>query len=268
MRGLSFERFGVADAPVLVCVHGFLGVAEDWRGFAEALPDRQVVAVSLPGHDGEAPGGFGERLIATMDGLGLRSAGLVGYSLGGRLGLRAVLDFPERFPFFVGVSTTGGLEDERERSERMAADRALAERLGTCDSAAIEFFLREWWGLPVFNSPKRSVAGLEEFVEIRRRHDPKLLAECLVLWSPGVLPSLWDRLPGYPGRAMLVAGECDVRYSLLAERMAGAFRFGSREILPGCGHRVLEEDPERLARYVSEFLESANFVIGRTSLAD
>jgi 2-succinyl-6-hydroxy-2,4-cyclohexadiene-1-carboxylate synthase len=266
MRSLRFESYGQVSGPVLVCVHGFLGCAKDWRGFAEALPDWRVIAVLLPGHDGESPGDFDGRLMATLDGLGVRSAGLVGYSMGGRLGLRVALDFPERFPFFVGVSTTAGLEEGRE--ERLAADRLLAERLRGCDARGFEIFLREWWGLPVFESPKRSAEGFKEFLASRRGHDPRWLAECLEVWSPGVLPSLWDRLPGYPGRAMLVAGECDVRYSLLAERMAGAFRFGSREILPGCGHRVLEEDPERLARYVSEFLESANFGIGRTSLAD
>jgi 2-succinyl-6-hydroxy-2,4-cyclohexadiene-1-carboxylate synthase len=266
MRGLRFECYGPADGPALVCVHGFLGCAQDWRGFAEAVPDWQLIAVSLPGHDGEPPADFGAGLLATLNWLGVPSAGLVGYSMGGRLGLKVVLDFPERFPFFVGVSTTAGLEEGRE--ERLAADRALAERLRGCDARGFEIFLREWWGLPVFDSPKRSAKGLEEFLASRLGHDPRLLAECLEVWSPGVLASLWQLLPGYPGRALLVAGACDEKYARLAERMAGAFRSGTSEILPDCGHRILEEDAEGLARCVSRFLEAANFGIGRTSQAD
>ena len=266
MEGLNFSQFGPADGSALVCVHGFLGCAKDWRGFAEALPGWRVIAVVLPGHDGEPPGDFGARLTAMLDGLGVRSAGLAGYSMGGRLGLRVALDFPERFPVFVGVSTTAGLEEGR--AERLAADRLLAERLRCCDAEGFETFLREWWGLPVFESPKRSEEGLEKFLASRSRHDPRWLAECLEVWSPGMLSPLWERLPEYPGRALLVAGACDAKYSRLAERMAGAFRFGASEILPDCGHRILEEDPEGLARVFSRFAGAANFGIGRTSRAD
>jgi 2-succinyl-6-hydroxy-2,4-cyclohexadiene-1-carboxylate synthase len=204
--------------------------------------------------------------MAMLDGLGVRSAGLAGYSMGGRLGLRVVLDFPERFPVFVGVSTTAGLEEGR--AERLAADRLLAERLRCCDAEGFETFLREWWGLPVFESPNRTDEGLQEFLASRLRNDPRLLAECLEVLSPGILPPLWERLPEYPGRALLVAGACDAKYARLAERMAGAFQFGTSEILPDCGHRILEEDPEGLARVFSRFAGAANFGIGRTSRAD
>lgn len=268
MRGLTFERYGRPDARALVCLHGFMGSPLDWRAFAEALPDWQVVAVALPGHDGHAPVDFGSRLIATMDALGLVQAGLVGYSLGGRLGLAAALDYPNRFPVFVGVSTTAGLEEDHERLVRLSSDQLLAERLRNCDSAGFEIFLREWRNLPVFDSPRRNSDGLEQFVASRRAQDPRLVAECLESWSPGALPSLWGRLSEYPGRALLVAGECDQNYSRIAERMARGFRLGSQVTLAGCGHRILEEDSEGLARCVSRFVETANFGIGRTARAD
>ena len=80
-------------------------------------------------------------------------------------------------------------------------------------------------------------------------------------WSPGVLPAHWSELPAYPGSALLLAGECDAKYSLLARRMAESFRSAKTQILPSCGHRLLEEAPLELARAVVDFLP-ANFGIG------
>jgi 2-succinyl-6-hydroxy-2,4-cyclohexadiene-1-carboxylate synthase len=262
MRVLDFERVGAEGGPALICLHGFMGGTGDWHSFAENLPSCEVISVMLPGHDGHRPGDFSERLIATLDALGRPSGVLVGYSLGGRLGLRAALEFPERFPVFVGVSTTAGLEGDLERRARFVADQKLADRLRACDSEGFEEFLSEWWNLPVFDSPYRKTEAFEGFLSSRRRLDPNLLADCLELWSPGVLSSLWSDLAGYPGRALLVAGECDGKYSRLAERMAAALRSGGNEILAGCGHRILEENPEGLARCVAGFLEATNFGIG------
>ena len=80
-----------------------------------------------------------------------------------------------------------------------------------------------------------------------------------------VLPPLWNNLPGYPGPALLLAGEADAKYSLLGRRMAEAFRSAQTQILPGCGHRLLEEAPRELAQAAAEFLPT-NFGIGPSPL--
>ena len=72
---------------------------------------------------------------------------------------------------------------------------------------------------------------------------------------------MWRELPDYPGSALLLAGESDSKYSLAACRMSEAFRSAQTQILPGCGHRLLDEAPQDLAHSVAEFLP-ANFGIG------
>ena len=263
MDALKFQIFGSKGGSALVCLHGFLGTGADWLPFAEEIlrlrPDVQILLPDLPGH-GESvsipPENFVERLVATLDSAAIPRAALAGYSLGGRLALSVALSQPDRFPAFLGISTTAGIESPEERKSRREADAQLATRLR---QDSFESFLRDWWNLPIFDSPKKKSPA--EFLTSRSTQNPAVLAEVLEKWSPGVLPSLWKELPSYPGDAFLLAGDADAKYSLLARRMAESFRSAITQILPGCGHRLLVEAPLELARAVADFLP-ANFRIG------
>jgi len=263
MDALKFQILGSKGAPALVCLHGFLGTGSDWLPFAEEIlrlrPDVQILLPDLPGH-GESvsipPENFVECLVATLDSAAIPHAALAGYSLGGRLALSAALSRPDRFPVFLGISTTAGIESPEERKSRREADAQLAMRLR---QDSFESFLRDWWNLPIFDSPKKKSPA--EFLACRSTQNPAVLAEVLEKWSPGVLPSLWNELPSYPGDALLLAGEADSKYSLLARRMAESFRSAKTQILPGCGHRLLDEAPLEIARAAVDFLP-ANFGIG------
>jgi 2-succinyl-6-hydroxy-2,4-cyclohexadiene-1-carboxylate synthase len=263
MDALKFQILGQKRGPALVCLHGFLGTCADWLPFAEEIlrlrPDVQILLPDLPGH-GESVSipteNFVERLAATLDSAAITRAALAGYSLGGRLALSAALSQPDRFPAFLGISTTAGIDSPEERKSRREADAQLAMRLR---QDSFESFLHDWWNLPIFDSPKKKSPA--EFLACRSTQNPAVLAEVLEKWSPGFLPSLWDELPAYPGNALLFAGEADSKYSLLARRMAESFRSAKTQILPGCGHRLLEEAPLELARAVADFLP-VNFRIG------
>ena len=263
METLKFQTLGPKCGPALVCLHGFLGTCFDWIPFAQELqrlrPDIQILLPDLPGH-GESvsisPQNFTARICETLNAAGISRAALAGYSLGGRLALAAAIEHPQRFPAFIGISTTAGIENPNERNARCEADAKLAQRLR---EESFESFLRDWWSLPIFESPKKTL--VDEFLASRLTQNPAALAEVLEAWSTGFLPAQWSELHTYSGSALLLAGECDAKYSLLARRMAESFRSAKTEILPACGHRLLEEAPLELARAAVEFLR-ANFGIG------
>ena len=263
MAPLKFQNLGPAGGPVLVCLHGFLGSANDWLPFTDEFqrlrPDFQILLPDLPGHGKSVSiplDDFVERLVTTMDSAGISRAALAGYSLGGRLALAAALSRPERFCAFIGISTTAGLESVEERNSRREADFNLAARLR---EDSFESFLRDWWSLPIFDSPKKKNSA--DFLASRSTQNAAALAEVLKKWSPGVLPPLWNDLPAYPRDALLLAGEADSKFSLIARRMAESFRSAKTQILPGCGHRLLDEAPLELARAVADFMPT-NFGIG------
>ena len=97
-----------AGAPV-VLLHGFMETSESWAeaGYVDRLlrTGRQVVFVDCRGHgasgkprDAAAYGGDkrASDVVAVLDALCIRTADLVGYSMGGLIALATALRFPER----------------------------------------------------------------------------------------------------------------------------------------------------------------------------
>ena len=262
MGRLKFHTRGTGGR-VLLCLHGFLGEGSDWEKFAESFlahsPQWQVVLIDLPGHSDEEVGWicpaadeFSQSLRDLVAAEGWGKAAIAGYSLGGRLGLHTALFFPEDFPVFIGISTTAGMEDEAERARRVDSDAALALRLRS--DANFPGFLREWWHQPVFASPARVGGDMDEFVTSRQRRDPVRMAACLETWSVGRMPSQWFGLPEYSGRALLLSGEADAKFTSAAVRMQAAFRNAEHHSIASAGHQLLEEKPQEVARAMDSFL--------------
>jgi 2-succinyl-6-hydroxy-2,4-cyclohexadiene-1-carboxylate synthase len=253
--GLKFRTLGTGSR-LLLCLHGFLGEGNDWEKFAEAFlehsPEWQLALIDLPGHSDEEVGWlcpaaaeFSQALCDLVAAEGWDKVAIAGYSLGGRLGLHTVLSFPEVFPFFIGISTTAGIDDEEERTRRVDSDAALAKRLRS--GADFAGFLREWWHQPVFASPARLVDDVENFLTSRQRRDPIRMAACLETWSSGRMPAQWSALPKYAGLALLLSGEVDTKYIATAERMQALFQNAEHLVVPEAGHQLLMEKPQEVA---------------------
>jgi 2-succinyl-6-hydroxy-2,4-cyclohexadiene-1-carboxylate synthase len=259
---LKFRTLGTGSR-LLLCLHGFLGEGSDWAEFADVFlthaPEWQVALIDLPGHCEEESGWicpsaneFAQSLQELVEAQGWGTAAVAGYSLGGRLGLHAALSFPATFPAFIGVSTTAGIEDEAERARRSGSDSALAARLRS--DVDFSAFLREWWYQPVFASPARDDDQVAEFVASRRRRDPLRMAACLESWSAGRLPSQWSTLSEYAGRALLLSGEADAKFTSAAVRMQSAFRCAEHCSVASAGHQLLVEKSREVAHAVAAFL--------------
>ena len=260
--GLKFRTLGTGSR-LLLCLHGFLGEGNDWEKFAEAFlehsPEWQLALIDLPGHSDEEVGWlcpaaaeFSQALCDLVAAEGWDKVAIAGYSLGGRLGLHTALSFPEVFPVFIGISTTAGIDDEEERTRRVDSDAALAKRLRS--GADFAGFLREWWHQPVFVSPARVGCDFENFLTSRQRRDPVRMAACLETWSVGRMPSQWSGLPEYSGRALLLSGEADAKFTSAAVRMQAAFRNAEHHSIASAGHQLLMEKPTEVARAMAAFL--------------
>ncbi|MCP4655592.1 MAG: alpha/beta fold hydrolase [bacterium] len=232
----------------IVALHGFTGAPESWDAVRSALaPGVGMICPPLVGHD---PGDAirSPTFEAEVDRLAGHAAGgveLAGYSQGGRLAVGLLVRHRRRFAAATLIGASPGLGSEAERRARRDADQKLARRL---EQEGIESFLDDWEKLPLFASQHHlPVAVLARQRTIRRRHRPEALARALRVLGLGRMPDYWPHLAELDLPVRLLVGELDAKFRCIAERMAELLPHGHLEVVPGVGHNLLLEAPERVA---------------------
>jgi 2-succinyl-6-hydroxy-2,4-cyclohexadiene-1-carboxylate synthase len=230
-------------AARLLFIPGFMQHGEAWRGVAELLPERYPS--TLLDHREHTYEGRLEEIAANGEG-----AVLAGYSLGGRLALRAALRDPGRYAGLVTVGTSAGIEDAAARAERGEADERLA---GWMEGRQIEDVVSVWERQPLFAD--QSDLLVEEQRAGRLSHDPLQLASLLRSAGQGALPPVWAELPRLDLPFLAIAGARDERYADAARRMAAVTPRGSAEVVEHAGHAPQLQRPEAVAELLLEFLD-------------
>jgi 2-succinyl-6-hydroxy-2,4-cyclohexadiene-1-carboxylate synthase len=233
---------------MLWCLHGFLGRGTDWDVLRAAwpadLPDLRTPELFAAGPRDASLVAFGERFageVAAVD----PSPMLLGYSLGGRLALHALLARPGLWRAAVIVSAHLGLPEAGTRDERRATDAAWAERFRIEDWTTL---LAEWNARDVFGGKAQPLARPES------AFSREALAEGLETWSVGNQADLRAELPRLSVPILWIAGAEDHRYVAQAE-LALAHGVDVRlAFAPGAGHRVPWEAPEWFAETVMAFI--------------
>ena len=232
---------------MVLFIPGFMQRGDAWRPVAELLPERYP-SVLLDHREHSFEGRLAEIADAASP-AGGKGAVLVGYSLGGRLALRAVLRDPGRYGGLVTVGATAGLDDPSLRSSRAEADDRLASWI---EMAPIEDVVSIWERQPLFAD--QSEALIEEQRPGRMSHDPAELAMLLRTAGQGVLEPVWHELLTLEVPVLAVAGARDEGYVRAAQRMADVAPRGRAAIVEDAGHAAHLQRPERVAELIAAFL--------------
>ena len=219
----------------LLLLHGFTATGRSWDPVRRLLDAQRYPDVAAPDlRAASIPAQVAELLQA-------QPYALAGYSMGGRIALHLALAQPELVKRLVLVSTTAGIEDPGERAERRAADERLAEEI---ERDGVEAFAERWAAGPLFAGQPPEVAAAAR--EDRLRHSAAELAATLRALGAGTMEPVWHRLGELTMPAVVVVGERDVKFRALGERLAGALPKGELVVVPGAGHAVHLEAPQRL----------------------
>ncbi len=229
----------------IVLLHGFAGTRRAWDPLARRLDHERYIplALDLPGHGEQAAAAPIDFAVCVQHVLARAPARfeLCGYSLGGRVALHVALHAPERISRLVLVSTSAGIEDDREREARRACDERLASEL---ESEPYERFIERWRTQPLFASDPPEVG--ERAREDQRRNSPRALARALRGIGTGQMEPLWTRLGSLAMPTVVLVGDRDEKFLALGRRMADALARGELVVLAG-GHRLPLENPAALA---------------------
>jgi haloalkane dehalogenase len=248
------------DAPVALLVHGYPESSYMWRAVLSALAEAgwRAIAPDLLGF-GDTPAdppATWERQVEAIErlrtGLGIERCALVVHDWGGLIGLRWACDHPE-VPTAIVISSTGFFSDGKWHG------MAQALRTEGQGEQLVEAIDRDGFGA-VLKQSSRGMKddALDEY--FKAYGDPERRRGQLELYRSGD----FEKLEPYEGKLAALGvpvlrlwGEDDP-----FAPVAGAKRFEAElpdtrlTVIEGAGHFVVEDEPERYAQEVVDFLRS------------
>lgn len=237
----------------IVAIHGFLGRATDWSPVETSLR-RSCPGVKFDTLDLFSPSkraefiGFKEwakKFNAAQKDRHAERNVLVGYSLGGRLALAAVLDKPGLWDDVVLISSHLGLSDPKARAERLAHDEKWAQK-----------FLHNPWDqvMAEWNAQKVFVGSTEPVCSEKDFSRP-VLASALRAFSLGNQDLEPEKIRALRTKIHLMVGDKDEKYLAVYEQLWAQGFVADATLVENAGHRVLFDQPERIAQKLVEHLK-------------
>ena len=195
------------------------------------------------------------QVAGALDALGIPQAHVLGYSMGGRVGLALCAWRPERVRSALLIGASAGLEEAGARAARRRQDEALAERI---EREGLERFVEWWMELPLFASQRRlGEAALARAREQRLSNRAHGLAQSLRGMGTGAQPALHARLPSLHVPILLVAGSLDAKFAAIASDLASRLPNAQAQLVPDAGHACHLEQPEAFLRIARRFFDAA-----------
>ncbi|MEV6777758.1 alpha/beta fold hydrolase [Streptomyces syringium] len=254
---LRYRSDGPEDAPVLV-----LGPAlgTTWHMWDRQVPELarhwRVLRFDLPGHGG-AParplgsvGDLTDRLLATLDGLGIERFGFAGCSIGGAVGADLALRHPGRLAALALVGT----------SARFGTAESWRQRGDTVRTSGLDPIARsapEAWFTPAFLAAQPAI--VEWAVQMVRTTDPLCyIAACQALAAFDIRDDLGRT--GSPA-LVLVGAEDQVAPPADARVLVAGIHDARLAVVPAASHLAPVEQPtavtDLLVRHFTTAWQSA-----------
>lgn len=179
---------------------------------------------------------------------------LMGYSLGGRLALHAIVRLPQIWKGAIVVSADPGLKSEAERTDCLQGDLNWGQRFL---AEPWDKLLREWDGQGVF-------AGYDNPVE---RHpttfDRHRICQLFDRFSKGRQANLSQRLAQLTQPPLLyVSGVDDPKYCAIGQTLANSCATVTHTTISHAAHRVPWDNPSSFATGVAKFIHHQNILSG------
>jgi 3-oxoadipate enol-lactonase len=246
---IGYKEKGSGDA--IIFLHGVGSDKSVWDGQLEYFSRKwRAISLDYPGYgDSDLPEGsltredIGRYLFGAMDGLGIKSAHVVGLSMGGVMALEMVRQQPAR-PRSLTLADTFAKHPDSDR---------ILERI---QKAMASMSMREFAQarVSVLVAPNASDALKQEVVETMAKIDKRTYAwSSVAVWTADYR----NDLPGIKIPTFIVVGEHDqVTPRALSEELHQGIPGSKLEIISGAGHIANRDTPDAFNRLVEEFIST------------
>jgi 2-succinyl-6-hydroxy-2,4-cyclohexadiene-1-carboxylate synthase len=227
----------------LIALHGFLGKPTDWNFFP--FPDLAAVDLFSFRH-WKNLWEWADQLNHHFSCSALSCPVLMGYSLGGRLALHALIRNPYFWKGAIIISAHPGLINPQDKEKRFAADLEWANR-----------FRNEEWDSLIQSWNGHGVLADEKFQFKRLELDYSRLDLAYVLEaaSLGQQEELREKISQLTIPILWIVGEQDHVYAQLARSIQLSHPQSQLWIVPNAGHRVPWQCSTEFINIVNQFLE-------------
>jgi 2-succinyl-6-hydroxy-2,4-cyclohexadiene-1-carboxylate synthase len=222
---------------------GFLGSPSDWN----CLGMKEIKGVDTLSLSGSSLTEWGVAINNRATQCQPQPNVLMGYSLGGRLALHALLEFPGLWSAAVVVSAHPGFTSAVERKERKERDLRWAKR----------FEEEEWTSLmQSWNRQEAFSCDSFQFDRKEEGYKRESLSNQLIQGSLGAQEDLCHSIKKLQVPLLWVTGLLDVRYCLMARGLEFSHPLSRKVEVAQAGHRVPWEQPEAFKQLLREFVTS------------
>jgi pimeloyl-ACP methyl ester carboxylesterase len=251
IEGRRFAWSSVGSGPRLVLLNGYAATGVDWdpfflhalaRAFEVICPDNRGMGASELGSGELTVEAMAADVEALLDALELPAAPVVGWSMGGFVAQRLAARSPGRVSALALLATDpGGPEAVLPSSEcwQRLCDHSDEPRQQA--TRLIELLFPPAVAAQVDRDFGEQVADARAALSAKAAQAQEAAIEA---WHAGPPPSLGDRPP-----TLVAHGREDqVIPAANAELLGARWRAAEVQVLEGCGHALMAQEPQRLAR--------------------
>ena len=234
-------------APHLYPLHGFLGRPQDWH-FLQGPIQATFCPISLDKIASPTAGlqEWGRHFNQQIPLQGSSPNILLGYSLGGRLALHALINSPHLWQAAIIVSAHPGLKTREDKRDRLEHDHRWAQR-----------FLEEPW-------PALMDSWNSQSIFQGQRMDPRAetdycrqsLHEQLIGWSLGNQDDLSEAICTLFIPILWVVGERDLPYRQLADTLHLKHPLSKHWCASKVAHRIPWESSSEFINEINQFIHT------------
>ncbi|MEM7208783.1 MAG: alpha/beta hydrolase [Pseudomonadota bacterium] len=254
-NGTAFEWHGQRGAPVLVLIHG-LGLTRDtWHGYIEELSQNyRLLTYDLFGH-GESTQPprkpdlslYAQQLCELLDEVGVVTAVLVGFSLGGMINRRFAMDHPDRCDALVILNSP----HERSAQAQQLVEQRAADTSAGGPAATLDATIDRWFTADFIRERQDVIQNIRGWV---LANNPQTYAECRQVLAHGVIELIRPQPPvTVPTLVMTCehdSGSTPAMTQAIAREISGA----QSVIVPHLQHMGLVEQPQQFIQHLLPFL--------------
>ena len=227
---------------MIVALHGAVGSAKDWNHLS--FTHHFLKAINLWRLLECCPKSLEEAGAAVNGEATDTSNILIGYSMGGRIALHALVSDSSKWEKAIIISAHTGLTNEVSKSERRISDAEWATRALQMHWDSFTKLWNDQSILPNCTVPNRQIL----------KPWRKQIARSFIDWSTGSQKNLLPMLEQVNTPILWLTGEQDTKFSQVAKTACEILPNARHQAIKHCGHRVPWEQPEQCQTLISQFL--------------